>query len=331
MKKLLTFIALFIGTISFAQYSKSSIEPSFGITKIQDVTPFRMFNSQLGYRHMFNTKFGARILGGYSRLYESYEYQPYQEPLSYNTGTLHGVVNVGRVLGFESFTKHYTILGSIGGTYTYSDGSTNNQIYHRYSNFHLSARIDNEIKITKGIFANASLDFIKDVNNRPFVPSTETTNIFNINIGVVISLNHSKEHADWYIEPKVVDTILLKPTIIDNTITNNITKDCNCKKNEYVFFNHDSYIVDKDGLNAIVKIADELIGNGELFIIGYASPPGTDDYNRELSKKRVLSVVDKLISLGIKGEQLNLEFRGEQNTLNSKNVDLSRRVELLIK
>lgn len=331
MKKILTIIALFIGAISFAQYSKSSIEPSFGITKIQDVTPFKIFNAQLGYRHMFNTKFGARILGGYSRLYESYEYRGYEEPLSYNTGTLHGVVNVGRVLGFESFTKSYTILGSIGGTYTYSDGTTNDEIYHRYSNFHLSARIDNEVKITKGIFANASLDFIKDVNNRPFVPSTETTNIFNINIGVVISLNHSKEHADWYLEPIQKDTILLKPTIIDKTVTQRQMYMVNPNIVEYVFFDNDSYIVDKDGLNAIVKSADKLTTSKVITVIGYASPPASDEYNLKLSKNRALAVVDKLLSIGIQEHQINLIFRGEVNTKNGKNVDLSRRVALIVK
>lgn len=316
-----------------AQYSKSSIEPSFGITKIQDVTPFRTFNTQLGVRHMLNTKFGVRIIGSYARLYESDDDLSYEEPLSFTTGTLHGVVNIGRVLGFESFTKHYTILGSVGGTYTYSDGSTNNEIYHRYSNFHLSARIDNEVKITQGLFINASLDFIKDVNNRPFVVSTETTNILNINLGIVISLNHSKEHADWYIEQPITSTVELQPIIIDKTITNNITKvtKCNCVANEYVFFEHDRDIITKDALSAILKTSDKLTPNGTITIIGYASPPGASNYNVELSKRRVMAVVKYLISLGIKESQLNLKFNGELDTIDGNNVDISRRVELIVK
>ena len=332
MKKQLTIIALFIAAISFAQYSKSSLKPSFGITKIQDVTSFEMFNTQLEYRHMLNTKFGASLRGGYTRLYDTWEYIPNQEPISFNTAALHGVVNIGRLLEFESFTRNYTILGSLGGTYTYSEGSTNNQIYHRYSNFHLSATIDNEVKITKGIFANASLDFIKDVNNRPFVPSTETTNIFNINLGVTISLNHSKEHADWYIEEKipVVDTVFMKPTIIDKTVTKREIVKVKSNEIEYVFFNNNSHTVDKDGLNAIVKASDKIAGSQTITVIGYASPPASDDYNLKLSKHRAEAVVDKLISIGIMESQINLLYRGEIDTKNGKNIDLSRRVALIV-
>jgi len=333
MKKITLLLALFITSISIAQYSKTSIEPSFGITKVQDVTSFETFNTQLGVRHMLNTKFGVRVIGGYTRLYESSDDLSFETPLSFTTGTLHGVVNVGRVLGFESFTKHYTILGSVGGTYTNSNTPTNNEIYHRYSNFHLSLRIDNEVKITKGIFGTASLDFIKDVNNRPFVPSTETTNIFNINLGVVISLNHSKEHADWYIEEVKpnIDTLFLQPTIIDKTITNNIVNKCDCKSNEYVFFKHDSSIIDKDGLNAIMKASDQLKNNSTITVIGYASPPGTNDYNLELSEKRANAVVSKLLSIGINSDQIIIDYDGEVDTKDSKNVDLSRVVKLIVK
>lgn len=322
-----------------SQYSKSSIEPRFGITKVQDVTPFRLFNTNIGYRYMANTKFGAKVDLGYSRLYEQHEYVGEEYPINYISSSFHGVTNVGRLLEFESFTDWYTILFELGGTYVYSDGKTQGeQLFNRYSTFHLSSSINNEFKLTKGIFLNAELDYIADVNNRPFLSnSTETTNLFNINLGITISLNHSKEHADWYITPKLVDTLFLKPTIIDKTVTKRVIYPstnkgkCNCDIIENVFFKHDSFNVDKDGLNAIVKTADKLTGSKKIYIKAYCSPPGTNEYNMTLAQKRAESVESKLISLGIEKHQIIKQYHGEVNTADGKNVDLARTVTIYVK
>lgn len=306
------------------EYSKSSIEASFGITKIQDVTSFRLFNTNIGYRHMFNTKFGSKIDVGYDN------------NTNYYTSSLHGVNNIGRLLEFESFTDWYTVLFELGGTYVYSPEKTaGKQLFNRYSTFHLSATIDNEFKLTNNIFLNAELDFIKDVNDRPFVPSTETTNIFNINLGLTISLNNNKQHADWFIIKKQIDTVLLKPTIIDKTVTKKeiqVTKeDCNCEIIENIFFKHNSSTIDKDGLNAIVKSAEKVNEDSKIYVEGYASPPGNTNYNLKLSELRVNAVISKLLSLGIKPYQIFTQYHGEVDTLNSDNVDLVRTVRIYVK
>ena len=333
MKKLFTLLLLSISFYIHSQeYNKWSIEPEIGITKIRDVTQVVPLNFNIGARYMTNTLFGIKLDAGYTRLHEDYEFNINDCPIQYYTGSLHGVINIGRLLNFESFTKNYTILSGVGGTYSYSEENT--QLLHRLSNFHLSGFIDNEIKLSNKVFLRGGLDVITGVNSRPFATtvSTETTTILNFNVGLTITLGKNKEHADWYITQPSIDTLFLQPKIIDKTITKreiyNVTSP---KQHEYVFFHHDSYIVDKDGLNAIVKSSDKLTSNGIITVIGYASPPGTSDYNITLSKNRALAVVDKLISLGIEKNQINLIYKGEVDTINSKNVDVSRRVTLIVK
>ena len=171
MKKQFFMIALFITMINYGQYSRSSMGVSAGITKIQDRTPFQKFNTQLYFRHMANTKFGGEFRVGYSRLYEGSDDLKYETPISYSTGTLHGVVNVGRVLNFESFTKNYTILAGLGGTYIYSNGSTVDEVIVNVLREQDSFTGEDlvEVNCHGGILVGAKPPF-RDQEARPLLP-----------------------------------------------------------------------------------------------------------------------------------------------------------------
>ncbi|AGO48880.1 membrane protein [Cellulophaga phage phi14:2] len=330
MKKLLTFLVLAMSLslmtcnkMNAQEYSKLSIEPEVGLTKVRDITSVEPFNVDLGVRYMTNTKFGVKLNGNYTNI-PDYD-------ISYWSGGLHGVINVGRLLEFESFTNNYTILSGIGGTYTYSKQPNNSILLHRLSNFHLSAFVDNEFKLSKNIFLKLGLDVITGVNSRPFAvtTSTETTTILNFNTGITINLGN-KEHADWALPKRQIDTVRLQPTIIDNSKTIKQIFNITNATPEYVFFKHDSSTVDKDGLNAILKTKDKLDKAKVLHVLGYASPPGTNDYNKALAQKRMFSVIDKLISVGIDKSKIHVTIIGEKDTVDSNNVDLSRRVDLIV-
>lgn len=315
-------------------YNKFSMETEFGATKIRDATSVEPYNIDLAFRYMANTLFGVKVNFNYTDINNLHFMD--NQSLQYVAAGFHGVVNFGRLLQFESFTKKYTILGGIGGTYTHSGDVTNEAILHRISNFHLSAFVDNEFKLSKHIFGKIGLDVQTGVNSRPFIkaPSTQTTSILNFNIGFVFTLKNGKEHADWYLEEHipVIDTIVMQPTIIDKTITTT-EYDCNCDANsdEYVFFDNDKHEVNRDGLNGIIKIASILFDNDKTVrITGFASPPATDKYNLELATKRCNDVKDKLISLGIEEHRIIINPIGETDTHDSKNFDLARRVLLEI-
>ena len=331
-------VVMFMSIMLTAQdYNHFSIKPEVGVTKIRDVTSVIPFNVGLSLRYMPNTLFGAELSGTFSRLYED-DFNFYKEtyPLTYYSGALHGVINVGRLLNFESFTKHYTILSGVGGTYIYSEGQVNDKILHRLSNFHLSAFVDNEFKITKQLFINAGLDVITGVNSRAYTEnSTATTSIVNFNLGVTIAFGGTKrEHADWYIEEPIVNTVYMEPTIIDKTVTNNITSaspviECNCSIQRYLYFDHNSYELTKDTREAIEYTKDQIMEGKMVTLRAYCSNVGDIDYNKRLALSRAIAVKEALIGIGVSDSRINIEAVGIDITRGENVFGFGRRVELI--
>ena len=327
MKKVQIFIAmLLLATISMnAQYDKVSLQGELGATKIRDETNVQLFNFDLGARYMFNTKWGIELSGNYASL-KDYKWQ---------SATFMGIANVGRVMNFEEFTDKWTILIGIGGNYEYNNSYTNQAIFHRLSNFHLAGNITNEYKLTNKIFLTAGLNVVTGVNSRPLQPEfhyTETTSILNFNAGITVAIGKHKEHADWYIEHKVanIDTVYMQPIVHKNTetIVNNLIT--NQADVQYVFFDNNSYKVEKQGLNAIRQVAKLWVEGKTFTIKGYASPPAGVNYNFRLSDNRAKAVRAKAVSEGVPFESIKIEKYGEVDTFDGKNVDLSRYVEISI-
>ncbi|MDY7395075.1 OmpA family protein [Aureibaculum sp. 2210JD6-5] len=326
MKKLILTAFLMLSMSIYSQeYSRITIEPSIGITKIQDITSFRFANYNLGGRYMFNNKFGVRLAATYTDNIENY-----------TSITFQGVANVGRMLNFEDFTDKYTILLGIGGDFTYLHKINNPKIFRPNTNFHLMASIDNLYKINKDVALKASLNVVTGIND---IQQSDlyTTNSIGINLGISYTLG-KKDHIDWYvkeIEPIVIDST---KTIIEKPVINNyITKesDCNCSQNEYVFFDNDKSEIKETGLNAIAKIVNYLKANAEkeVILIGYASNTAntTAKYDNSLSEKRAQTIFEKLMELGISAGRINLEFRGKDIDKKETSFDFARRVELLIR
>ncbi|AGO49580.1 outer-membrane protein OmpA domain containing protein [Cellulophaga phage phi4:1] len=320
--KIITAIMLLsVFTVSAQEYSKSSIQVTAGGTKIQDITSVELFNVDLAYRYMANTKFGAEVNVNYTSIPDY--------TTKYYTAGLHGVVNVGRVLGFESFSKDYTILAGLGGTYSDSNDPTNILVYHRKSNFHVSWFIDNEFRLNNTLFLKAGLDVITDVNHRPFTTglNSETTNIINFNVGVVINLG-KKEHADWHIPEVVTNTIVEKhfTTVeqpIDRTITNYYPEKDNT---EYVYFANDSFNITQEGYDNIENIASTKAQM--IYIDAYCSNVGTVDYNKTLAKARATAIKFYLLELGVSEDRIEITAHGIDNNRSYKIPELARRVVL---
>jgi len=330
----LAYLFMLMISTATAQYDKWSTELKGGVTKIQDRTSVVPINYGIAVRAMANTMFGARLKGTYTELYTDYRFnEPNQAvPEIFYTGTLEGIVNVGRLLNFEDFTDWYTILVGVGGTYTYSE--TNQEILHRYSNFHISSSIENEFKLSKSIFFTIGLDIINGVNNRPFLTnSTETTNIFNFNAGLTIALGNNEEHADWYVKEYFIETIMLEPTIIDRTVTNNITQevtsDCNCEIQRYLYFAHDSYELTQDTREAIEYTKDKILQGKRVTLKSYCSNIGSIEYNKKLAENRALEVKKALIGIGVHPDKITIESVGIDQSRGESVFGFGRRVELI--
>lgn len=326
MKKLILTAFLMLSTLIYSQeYSRLTIEPSIGITKIQDITPFKFANYNVGGRYMFNNKFGVRLAGTYTNNIENY-----------TSATVQGIANVGRMLNFEDFTKVYTILLGVGGDFTYLHKINDPKVFRPNSNFHLMASIDNLYKINKDVALKASLKVVTGIND---IQESDlyTTNSVGINLGISYTLG-KRDHIDWSvkeIKPVIIDST---KTIIEKPVINNyITKesDCNCSQNEYVFFDNDRAEIKETGLNAITKIVNYLKANNEkeVSLIGYASNTNntTTEYDNILSEKRAQVIFEKLMELGISAGRINLEFRGKDTDKTESSFDFARRVELLIR
>jgi len=330
MKKLVLLALFATASLSAQNYNHWSIEGDIGATKIRDVTQVEVFNYDLGVRYMANTMFGAKLSANYTNLNNT--------NVNYQSATLMGIVNAGRVMNFESFTDWWTILAGVGGNYEYNNSNVNSDIYHRLSNFHLAGSIDNEFKLSKGVFLRAGIDIVTGVNSRPFRPIenyTQTTSILNFNAGVTIALGKYKEHADWYIEPKRKDTIMLKPTI-NNYYTETKTAAIEKPFKEYVQFAYDSFVF-TNGSQALAHIknaAESLKKAQKIYLTGYASPEnrtGNINYNKELSEKRAETVKEYLVSLGIDKDNIVIQSEGSLLTADGKNIDLSRSVMIEVK
>ena len=157
-----------------------------------------------------------------------------------------------------------------------------------------------------------------------------------INLGVSYALGEN-DHIDWYVEEKETIVIDITKTIIEKPVVNNyITEkiNCNCSRNEYIFFDNDKSEIKKTGLNAMIKIANYMIVNPtkEVTLIGYASNTDntTDDYDINLSKLRALEVFEKLVQLGVSEDKITIKFKGKDAKKESSSFDLARRVELII-
>jgi len=326
MKRLFIIALLLAMSLStYGQYNKLTLGAKIGVSKIRDVTPVQKFNFGVNARYMNNEFFGTQLELDHSKL----------DLYTYNSASIYGVINVGRLLRFEDFSKRITILTGVGGNLMNSKGATNKAILFRKTNFHLTAFSDIEYKLNKRTFLKAGINVIDGVNLERGVPynsnQTETTKIINFNLGVSVALGKHKEHADWYLRRRSADTIYLSPTIIDNSVTTIVEKSVLQKEIvEHIYFKHNSSEVLIQGLNAMEKIAESADENSTIYVKGYCSNIGSSEYNKSLAYRRCFEVVEKLHEL-TSLKNIKFEAIGIDESRGKSIYDLSRRVDIIIK
>jgi len=269
--------------------------------------------------------FGARV---------SINYTDLNYPINFVTAQFIGVANFGRLAKLENVANNrWTIIGGVGGNYTDSRDTTNEVILGRISNFHLAAFVDNEFRITNNFFVTAGLNVTTGVNwaTRTSDTRTMTTSVINFNVKAIFVLakdaNKKLPHADFYLEQIYPDVIYIdssKTIIVNNYIIDTIQ--CPPQKEEYVYFNHDSYKIDKDGLENIEQSAFKF-KDRDIIITAYCSNVGNDKYNKELALRRAIAVKDKLIKLGIEESTITVINVGIDP---DREYDMARRVEIKI-
>lgn len=343
MRKLITFIMLLSVGLLHSQYKRASFEGSFGGQTIADQCAvlddnFNHYSAVI--RYSINPTFGVGIYTGYDNL----SFTAGDDAI-YERVTLEGVANLSRILKLHNET--FILLGHGGLGLSRFETRRALSSYYRENMFALSGGFTGLFKVSPSLAVkadwtttgNAGQD--RTLDNR-HVTTNRGINSFvnNFSVGLALYLGREPEHADWYEEPvDNLTTIYIDRTrTIDKTktlilpvpIPPSKEKPCDCRVNEYVYFDYDSYEIGIQGRNAIQKIVDQITEEDTLTVVGYACPSGSDSYNIRLSKRRAKAVYTKLVDLGVDKNQIELRYEGKDLTKGDFTHEFARRVEMLI-
>lgn len=190
-------------------YNKWSIELNGGVNKpTRTMTPgyftdtFNFFHADLGVRYMFNPKFGLKLDVGYDKFQENDDSLPFESTML--RASLQGVVNVGRVLNFETWTNTFGLLahGGVGvSQLTAQDGGFDGEDYMGHGIIGLTGqvRLGNRVALTGDVSGivhgkqNWNFDGRGQVNTGAF-----DGGILNASLGLTFYLGGAEKHADWY-------------------------------------------------------------------------------------------------------------------------------------
>lgn len=218
--KNIVLIALFLCLgiqVNAQEYNKWSIDFGAGVHRI--VNPlsegyqsdlFGLGQANLGVRYMFNEKFGLRLGVGYNEFKERENSLPFRA--NYYRTNIEGVVNIGNIFKFSSWTQRFNLLFHSGVGYsnlktiTPVDTGSGEGIFNIMLGFTPQYKLSNRISL----FLDAST-IIHDSQNSNYDGSQTTSNskgistsLFNTSIGVSISLGNHKENADFIKDEELI-------------------------------------------------------------------------------------------------------------------------------
>ena len=190
------------------------MEGGLGLTK-----PFKNFESgfrsatpnflasELGVRYMISEYFGVKMGLGYNQFTEaddSYDFKSNQYRFD-----LQGVLNLGRVMKFENWTKTFNLLAHAGvgvGKLDYdlapgADDHVGLFLSGATAQIRISPRVS--LNIDGTVMSNLSQNLSFDGSGMG--SSSDIGLVFNGTVGLSIALGKNKAHADWYLreDPKI--------------------------------------------------------------------------------------------------------------------------------
>ncbi|WP_318640419.1 OmpA family protein [Flavobacterium ardleyense] len=224
MKKHLLLLAMLsLGFVANAQeeeksakdYNKFSIEANGGLTKANnpladgfytDIAPLHV---DLGVRYMFNPKFGLRLQVGYDKMKGNDESIPFET--EYMNANLQGVVNLGRIMDFESWTKNFNVQFHTGVGYAQLDGDR----FEKSDNtMNFIVGLTGQLKLSERIALNADFSMLNNTGQDKNTWDGTTPNpeirgfdgtLYNATLGIAFYLGKHAKHADWTTNADLAD------------------------------------------------------------------------------------------------------------------------------
>ncbi len=199
-----------------ANYNKWSIDLNGGLTKparpfangYYGETFFGFVHADAGVRYMFNNKFGIKADFGYDYMKNGENSNEFRSTIY--RGSLQGVVNLGRVLNFETWTKTFNLQGHLGAGYSYmvpgKDGVTPSGLYEHDEMGHIIVGLTGQVKLAKRVALNADFTMINHTRqDRTFDGTAQgdarrglNGRLYNATLGLSFYLGGNEEHADWF-------------------------------------------------------------------------------------------------------------------------------------
>lgn len=219
-------------------YNKWSIDVNGGLNRATrpfaegySVKTVSLFHADLGFRYMFNTKFGLKLAGGYDR-FENNDGSLDFESQIININ-LQGYANLGRIMEFQSWTQRLNLLGHMGiGVSQFTndrfDGEDHlgNFLIGLTAQYKISPRVGLNLDFTmlNNFRQNKTWDgseFERNANTDGF-----NSTMYNASIGLTIALGRHEEHADWFVPEKSDELLDIEKRIGDlETMMNDSDQD----------------------------------------------------------------------------------------------------------
>lgn len=199
-------------------YNKWSIEVNGGMSKPTEpftdgyhAPQFSFFHVDLGTRYMFNPKFGLKLDLAYDKFKND------DESLKFETDfykiSLQGVVNLGRVLNFETWTNTFGLLAHMGVGYSVMSnenfkGDTAGIVDDTDEMANFIAGLTGQVRLSDKFALTGDFTIINNYRqHNTFDGQTYLGNgrgfdgtLYNMSLGLTYYLGKAEKHADWYTE-----------------------------------------------------------------------------------------------------------------------------------
>lgn len=181
---------------------------------------------------MINEKFGFKLNGGYNNISDSDGSQEFES--EYYRASLQGVVNLGNVLDFRSWTNRFNLLLHGGAGYSANKPKFPIDYQNKDQMLNFIVGLTPQIKLTDRLALTGDLSMINHVrqsvtwDGTQSLSSTVSNNqqrgfngvIVNANVGLTFYLGKKAIHADWYSEEntlrKEIDSLNVRVSKIEN-------------------------------------------------------------------------------------------------------------------
>ncbi|MEE1900007.1 OmpA family protein [Flavobacterium rakeshii] len=217
-------------------YNKWSIDVNGGFSKpANPMSPgyhssaFNFFHADLGFRYMFNTKFGLKLDAGYDVMSE--DDGPEFESKLLRT-SLQGYANLGRIMEFESWTNRFNLLGHMGVGVGQLKNDDRFEGEDWIGNFLIG--LTGQVRLSDRVSLNADFTMINSFSQQKAwdggnIQSTKQgfdSTLYNATVGLSIYLGKNEKHADWFVDDKSDELDALEQRIGEiETMMNDSDKD----------------------------------------------------------------------------------------------------------